>query len=53
MKLGIERVLKEKFGDALMDICQVYEDQINDTTVEVGLFCSSLFLYGFLLHELF
>lgn len=34
MKMGIERVLKEKFGDAVKDICQVYEDQINETTVE-------------------
>lgn len=34
MKMGIERVLKEKFGDAVKDICQVYDDQINETTVE-------------------
>ncbi|KAL3648135.1 NifU-like protein 1, chloroplastic [Castilleja foliolosa] len=34
MKMGIERVLKEKFGDAIKDICQVYDEQINVTTVE-------------------
>lgn len=50
MKMGIERVLKEKFGDAVKDICQVYDDQINETTVEVGLFYS---LYGFLLHDFY
>ncbi|KAL0420157.1 UNVERIFIED_CONTAM: NifU-like protein 1, chloroplastic [Sesamum radiatum] len=34
MKMGIERVLKEKFGDAIKDICQVYDEQILETTVE-------------------
>ncbi|RZC48714.1 hypothetical protein C5167_017136 [Papaver somniferum] len=34
MKMGIERVLKEKFGDAIKDICQVSDEQQNDTTVE-------------------
>ncbi|KAG8389592.1 hypothetical protein BUALT_Bualt02G0245100 [Buddleja alternifolia] len=34
MKMGIERVLKEKFGDAIKDICQVYDEQISETTVE-------------------
>ncbi|PSS14744.1 NifU-like protein [Actinidia chinensis var. chinensis] len=34
MKMGIERVLKEKFGDAVKDIRQVYDDQISQTTVE-------------------
>ncbi|RZC88278.1 hypothetical protein C5167_016100 [Papaver somniferum] len=34
MKMGIERVLKEKFGDAIKDICQVSDEQPNDTTVE-------------------
>lgn len=34
MKMGIERVLKEKFGDAVKDICQVNDDQISETTVE-------------------
>ncbi|KAI3449367.1 hypothetical protein Pfo_006032 [Paulownia fortunei] len=34
MKMGIERVLKEKFGDAIKDICQVYDEQNNETTVE-------------------
>lgn len=26
MKMGIERVLKEKFGDAVKDIRQVFDD---------------------------
>ncbi|XP_061366262.1 nifU-like protein 1, chloroplastic [Gastrolobium bilobum] len=34
MKMGIERVLKEKFGDAVKDILQVYQDEPKDTTVE-------------------
>ncbi|CAK9145246.1 unnamed protein product [Ilex paraguariensis] len=34
MKMGIERVLKEKFGDAVKDIRQVYDDGISETTVE-------------------
>ncbi|KAL8054624.1 hypothetical protein ABFX02_04G004800 [Erythranthe guttata] len=34
MKLGIEKVLKEKFGDAIKDICQVYDQQITETNVE-------------------
>ncbi|XP_027099719.1 nifU-like protein 1, chloroplastic [Coffea eugenioides] len=34
MKLGIERVLKEKFGDAIKEICQVYDEQIDETTIE-------------------
>lgn len=34
MKMGIERVLKEKFGDAINDICQVNDEQITETTVE-------------------
>lgn len=38
MKMGIERVLKEKFGDAIKEICQVYDEQINETTVEVSSF---------------
>ncbi|URD79787.1 NADH dehydrogenase (ubiquinone) 1 alpha subcomplex [Musa troglodytarum] len=33
MKMGIERVLKEKFGEAVKDICQVEGIQI-ETTVE-------------------
>ncbi|GLT38111.1 hypothetical protein SLA2020_123770 [Shorea laevis] len=33
MQLGIERVLKEKFGDAVKDIRQVY-DEVKETTVE-------------------
>ena len=35
MKMGIERVLKEKFGDSVKDIRQVNEEQVNETTVEV------------------
>ena len=36
MKMGIERVLKEKFGDAVKDIQQVSDaDQPKETTVEV------------------
>lgn len=34
MKMGIERVLKEKFGDAITDICQVNEQVAEATTVE-------------------
>nr|XP_043636050.1 nifU-like protein 1, chloroplastic [Erigeron canadensis] len=34
MKMGIERVLKEKFGDALKDIVQVFDEQPAETTVE-------------------
>ncbi|GAV84343.1 NifU domain-containing protein [Cephalotus follicularis] len=35
MKMGIERVLKEKFGDAVKDIRQVYDnDEPRETTVE-------------------
>ncbi|RAL42054.1 hypothetical protein DM860_011837 [Cuscuta australis] len=34
MKMGIERVLKEKFGDALKDIQQVNLENITETTVE-------------------
>ena len=36
MKMGIERVLKEKFGDAVKDIRQVYDDEEKETTVEVS-----------------
>ncbi|CAM8965536.1 unnamed protein product [Rhodiola kirilowii] len=34
MKMGIERVLKEKFGDAVKDIRQVFDEQTTETTVE-------------------
>ncbi|XP_065860281.1 nifU-like protein 1, chloroplastic [Euphorbia lathyris] len=34
MTMGIERVLKEKFGDAVKDIRQVYDEEARDTTVE-------------------
>ncbi|KAI3805900.1 hypothetical protein L1987_21788 [Smallanthus sonchifolius] len=34
MKMGIERILKEKFGDAIKDIVQVYDEQPAETTVE-------------------
>ncbi|KAE8723224.1 NifU-like protein 1 [Hibiscus syriacus] len=34
MKMGIERVLKEKFGDAVKEIRQVYDDVVKETTVE-------------------
>lgn len=34
MKMGIERILKEKFGDAVKDIVQVYDQQPAETTVE-------------------
>ncbi|KAK1294718.1 hypothetical protein QJS10_CPA16g01700 [Acorus calamus] len=33
MKMGIERVLKEKFGEAIKDIRQVVDDQPAETTV--------------------
>ncbi|XP_050236411.1 nifU-like protein 1, chloroplastic [Mercurialis annua] len=34
MKMGIERVLKEKFGDAVKDIRQVYDEEVKETTPE-------------------
>ncbi|MQM08530.1 hypothetical protein Taro_041385 [Colocasia esculenta] len=34
MKLGIERVLKEKFGDAVKEIRQVFDDLPTETTAE-------------------
>lgn len=34
MNMGIERVLKEKFGDAVKEICQVQDEQTAETTVE-------------------
>ncbi|MCD7464021.1 NifU-like protein 1, chloroplastic [Datura stramonium] len=34
MKMGIERVLKEKFGEAIKEIRQVYDQQVVDTTAE-------------------
>ncbi|KAH7516947.1 hypothetical protein FEM48_Zijuj09G0009800 [Ziziphus jujuba var. spinosa] len=34
MKMGIERVLKEKFGDAVKDIRQVEEEEQKETTAE-------------------
>ncbi|KAL6219622.1 hypothetical protein ACLB2K_007381 [Fragaria x ananassa] len=34
MKMGIERVLKEKFGDSLKDIQQVFDEENRETTVE-------------------
>lgn len=38
MKMGIERVLKEKFGDAVKDIVQVFDEQPAETTVEASLY---------------
>lgn len=35
MQLGIERVLKEKFGDAVKEIRQVDAEEVKETTVEV------------------
>jgi len=34
MTMGIERVLKEKFGDALKDIRQVFDEEVKQITVE-------------------
>ncbi|WCJ22356.1 hypothetical protein M5689_004451 [Euphorbia peplus] len=34
MTMGIERVLKEKFGDAVKEIRQVYDEEAKVTTVE-------------------
>ncbi|CAH8306004.1 unnamed protein product [Eruca vesicaria subsp. sativa] len=34
MTMGIERVLKEKFGDALKDIRQVFDEEVKHITVE-------------------
>lgn len=36
MTMGIERVLKEKFGDALKDIRQVFDEEVKHITVEVS-----------------
>lgn len=44
MKMGIERVLKEKFGGAVKDIRQIYDDEKKETTVEV--------YFSFSCHEL-
>lgn len=38
MKMGIERVLKEKFGEAIKEIRQVYDEHVVETTVEVNIF---------------
>lgn len=38
MKMGIERVLKEKFGDAVKDIVPVFDEQPAETTVEASFF---------------
>lgn len=35
MQMGIERVLKEKFGDAIKDIQQVQDEEVKETTAEV------------------
>lgn len=43
MKMGIEKVLKEKFGDAVKDICQVQDEITSETTVEVSSFKGILF----------
>ncbi|XP_022991837.1 nifU-like protein 1, chloroplastic [Cucurbita maxima] len=34
MKMGIERVLKEKFGDSVKEICQVYDEEPKEITTE-------------------
>ncbi|KAI3506592.1 hypothetical protein L1887_21152 [Cichorium endivia] len=34
MKMGIERVLKEKFGDAVKDIVQVFDEEPAETSAE-------------------
>ncbi|XP_015968868.1 nifU-like protein 1, chloroplastic [Arachis duranensis] len=34
MKMGIERVLKEKFGDSVKEIQQVYDAEPKETTIE-------------------
>lgn len=36
MTMGIERVLKENFGDALKDIRQVFDEEVKHITVEVS-----------------
>jgi hypothetical protein len=36
MKMGIERVLKEKFGDAVQDIRQLSFEEPKETTVEAS-----------------
>ena len=36
MKMGIERVLKEKFGDAIQDIRQLSFEEPKETTVEAS-----------------
>lgn len=38
MKMGIERVLKEKFGEAIKDIRQVYDGQVVETTAEANIY---------------
>ncbi|XP_024195531.2 nifU-like protein 1, chloroplastic [Rosa chinensis] len=46
MKMGIEGVLKEKFGDALKDIQQVFDEENRETIVEVRAFDFSTCLYS-------
>lgn len=53
MKMGIERVLKEKFGDSIKDIVQVFdEDQLKETTVEVLIFLFFSLDYNIIGYEL-
>ena len=43
VEMGIEWVLKEKFGDAVRDAQQVNGEQLNETTIEVGAYrCTHL-----------
>lgn len=42
MKMGIERILKEKFGDAVKDIRQVYDEEVTETTIEVVILLANI-----------
>ncbi|PWA62526.1 NIF system FeS cluster assembly, NifU, C-terminal [Artemisia annua] len=48
MKMGIERVLKETFGDAVKDVDQVYDEQPAETTVEARFLLKFIAVNGLL-----
>jgi len=49
MKMGIERVLKEKFGDAVQDIRQLSFEEPKETTVEASpILQYPFFIFSFL-----
>jgi hypothetical protein len=54
MKMGIERVLKEKFGDAVQDIRQLSFEEPKETTVEASpILQYPFFIFSFFVLNLF